>query len=67
MEGERYVDRMDRLVEASVNASLPVPVKAGMLAACLRGEVDTAPWLAHLQAFFTELPVNAIERFAASG
>lgn len=56
---------MDRLVEATVNASVPARVDAARLAACLRGEADLEPWLPHLQAFFTELSLDSIEAFAA--
>lgn len=58
----------DLLVLRTVNASLPREIDAATLATCLRAperEEAARTWLAHLSAFFTEVPLPAIESFAA--
>lgn len=54
------------LVLNCVNASLARPIDADTLAASLAGIAPREPWLAHLAAFFTETPLNAIEDFASA-
>jgi hypothetical protein len=58
---------MDAVVLAIVNCSLPRRIDAPCLRACLRGQEPTGPWLAHLTAFFGEVPIPALEAFAAEG
>lgn len=58
---------MDAVVLGIVNCSLPRRIDAACLRACLRGLEPPGPWMAHLTAFFGEVPVPAIEAFAAEG
>jgi hypothetical protein len=60
-----YRFEVDRLVEVVVNASLPRSIDAATLARCLQTIPPDPAWLPHLIAFFTELPIIAIDTFAA--
>ena len=55
---------MDAVVLGAVNASTPTMIDTETLAAALDGRTEMDPWLGHLVAFFTELPLEAIEAFA---
>lgn len=55
---------MDALVLAIVNASTPALIDAETLAAALREREEIDRWLGQLSAFFTEVPLTAIEAFA---
>lgn len=56
----------DQVVLATVNASWRRELGASELLACLRGTAPVADWADHLATFFTEVPLEAIERYIAA-
>lgn len=55
----------DLLVLGTINASLPRPIDGPTLARCLREAEAASRWRPHLDAFFAEVPLEAVARFIA--